>query len=112
MTGEEAASHLIAGLLVLFCRIFITLRGHALIMHGYMAPQTSQCFTGGEKRLHYRVTYSRIKEVYSLTECIRLSLSVIHLSLQFILYSSLIYTSFYLSVFKSINQDSESRDPI
>lgn len=74
MTGEEAESHLIAGLLVLFCRIFITLRGHALIMHGYMAPQTSQCLTGGEKRQNYRVTYSRIKKVYSLTECIRLSL--------------------------------------
>lgn len=36
--------------LLLFCRVFITLRGPALIMHGYMAPQTSQCFTGGKKK--------------------------------------------------------------
>lgn len=35
-----------SGMLLLFCRVFITLRGPALIMHGYMAPQTSQCFTG------------------------------------------------------------------
>jgi len=41
--GERERS----GMLVLFCGIFITLRGHASIMHGYMAPQRSPCFTEG-----------------------------------------------------------------
>lgn len=38
------------GMLQLFCRVFITLRGSTLIMHEYMVPPTSQHFTGGEKR--------------------------------------------------------------
>lgn len=41
-----------SSMLLLLCRVFITLRGPALIMHGYMAPQTSQCFTGGGKKQH------------------------------------------------------------
>lgn len=37
-------------MLQLFCRVFITLRGSALIMHEYTVPPTSQHFTGGEER--------------------------------------------------------------
>lgn len=45
-----------SSMLLLFCRVFITLRGPALIMHGYTAPQTSQCFTGGEEKRHCKMT--------------------------------------------------------
>lgn len=37
-------------MLQLFCRVFITLRGSALIMHEYTVPPTSQHFTRGEER--------------------------------------------------------------
>lgn len=37
-------------MLQLFCRVFITLRGSALIMHEYTVPPTSQHFTGGRER--------------------------------------------------------------
>lgn len=37
-------------MLQLFCRVFITLRGSALIMHEYTVPPTSQHFTGGRGR--------------------------------------------------------------
>lgn len=37
-------------MLQLFCRVFITLRGSALIMHEYTVPPTSQHFTGVRER--------------------------------------------------------------
>lgn len=60
-----------------FCRIFITLRGQILIIHGYMAPQTSQCFTGGEKEQHCKMTRSEIEKVLSLAVCVRLSICLL-----------------------------------
>lgn len=60
-----------------FCGIFITLRGQVLIIHGYMAPQTSQCFTGGEKEQHCKMTRSEIEKVLSLAVCVRLSICLL-----------------------------------
>lgn len=37
-------------MLQLFCRVFITLRASALIMHECTVPPTSQHFTGGRER--------------------------------------------------------------
>lgn len=51
-----------SSMLLLVWRVFITLRGPDLIMHGYMAPQTFQCFTGREKKQHCK-TKSRIGKV-------------------------------------------------
>ena len=59
-----------SGMLLLLCRVFITLRGPSLIMHGYMAPQTSQCFTGGENKQHCEMTQSELEKVLSLARCV------------------------------------------
>lgn len=54
-----------SSMLLLLCSVFITLRGPALIMHGYTAPQTSQPSTGGEKKQHCMMTWNGIKRVLS-----------------------------------------------
>lgn len=63
-----------SSMLLLFCRVFITVRGPALIMHGYMAPQASKCFTGGEKKQYCKMALNGIEKVLSLTQCVRLSI--------------------------------------
>lgn len=57
--------------LQLFCRVFITLRGSALIMHEHTVPSTSQHFTGGggAKEPSCKVTKSYRCKVLPLNPC-------------------------------------------